>query len=457
MSGDCLSKRIEIEQDDIYWWLGAHADADTVQPLLRRALDSIASGETPNIKVGRRKELYKLKFSNSDAPDYLLKVNRYPSQPRILRRRRISKARHEMLVAEQLTQRGLATPLPLAAGDQYEGRRLVACFLLVPILDDVVDLLRLWLHGALTMVEKHALARELGLYVRHMHDAGLFQDDFAPNNFLVRRGDPMELFAIDFERAVVRGDISDRARRWMIAKLERGMARTSTADRMRFLRHYASGDRDKTRYWWHMASVMAPRLARRDFRRMRASTRRDGGRFRTVASSRCTGYARVDVTDITLERALLDGNVGHTYSTDGVWIIPLVQASSRHLSRTWGAANALALRGLCPSPLAAVRCDSQALLLLQRNSNSSLLADAQPDDATELALRAFFARLFGYGNIDDTLDTKGMVLETTSDGNLRASLLNVQCFRFGSATARMPSQRVTTTVAGLLKDPQRLN
>ncbi len=449
-----MSKRIEIEEGEIHWWLGTHADVSAVRPLLRRALDSLASGETPNIKVGRRKELYKLRLTNGDIPDYLLKVNRYPSNRRILERQRISKARHEMTVAEQLAQRGLATPLPLAAGDQHESGRLVACFLLVPILDDVVDLLQLWLNGELTVAEKHALARELGSYIRRMHDTGLFQDDFAPNNFLVRRGDPMELFAIDFERAVIRRRTSDRARRWMIAKLERGMARTSTTDRMRFLRHYAAGDRDKARHWWQMVSTLAPRLARRDVRRMHANARRGGGRFRSIAGNRYTGYARIDVADATLEHALANLDVGEgvrASSGNGVWITPLVQTSSRQLGRAWGAANAFALRGLCPSPLGAVRYDSKAFLLFQRNRKASLLVDAQPDDATEGALRALFERLFGYGDVGDALDAKGIVVEPTSGGSVRAFLLNVQCFRFGSTNARTTSDRVTSTVVRLMK------
>jgi hypothetical protein len=433
---------------------------------LRRALACLASSETPNesveklfsrhnAKVGRRKELYKLRSTNGDTPDYLLKVNRYPSNRRILGRQRISKARHQMAVAEQLAQRGLATPLPLAAGDQHEGGRLAASLLLVPILDDAVDLLQLWLNGELTMVEKHALARDLGSYVRRMHDAGLFQDDFAPSNFLVRRGDPMELFAIDFERAVIRSGTSDRARRWMIGKLDCGMARTSTTDRMRFLRHYAASDRDKTRYWWQTVSALAPHLARRDVRRMHANARRGGGRFRSIASNRCTGYARIDVSDATLEHALANLDVGEgvrVSSGDSVWITPLVQTSSRQLGRAWATASALALRGLCPSPLGAVRYDSQAFLLLQRNGKASLLTDAQSDDATQGALRALFERLFGYGDVGDTLDAEGIVVEPTSGGRVRAFLLNVQCFHFGSTNVRTTAGRVTNTVVRLMKD-----
>lgn len=444
---------MEIEEGGIHWWLGTHTDVNVVRPLLRQALNALASGETTNIKVGGRKELYKLRLIKADTPDFLLKVNRY--RPHVFGRRRVSKARHEMIIAEELARRGLATPLPLAAGDQREGRRLKACLLLVPILDDVVDLLQLWLNGKLTMTEKHVLARELGSYVRRMHDTGLFQDDFAPNNFLVRRDGPMELFAIDFERAVIRSRTSDRARRWMIAKLDRGMARTSMTDRMRFLRHYSDDDRDQAKYWWQTVNALAPRLARRDFQRMCTSAQRGGGRFRSIAARGCTGYARINVTDDTLRHALvnLDINKGvRASSANGVWITPLGQTSSRQLTRAWGAANALALRGLCPPPLAAVHCNSGAFLLLQRNENASLLADAQRDDLTESALRVLVERLFGYGDINDTLSTEGIVLECTDGDGMRAFLLNVQCFRFGSRNLRTTSSRVAKIVTQLTKD-----
>ena len=51
-----------------------------------------------------------------------------------------------------------------------------------------LDLRRLWLEESSPPRERHALVTAFGALSRQVHDAGVFQDDFAPNNFLVRRG-----------------------------------------------------------------------------------------------------------------------------------------------------------------------------------------------------------------------------------------------------------------------------
>ena len=446
-----MIKRLEIQEGPVHWWLRHGSNVDAVRPLVRQALDALASGELHALKIGRKKALYMLTLIRDGAPDYLLKVNHYPSPRGILRR--MSKARHELSVAEEMVRRGLSTPIPLAAGEQYEGRRLVTCFLLMPILDDVVDLWRLWFVDKLSGVQKHALATVLGKYTRRVHDAGLFQDDFAPNNFLIRRVEPFELFLIDLERARIRARTSKKARRWMLAKLDRGLARASLTDRLRFLHAYAAGDRAEARRWWHVVRRFAPRMARHDVRRVQRNVSRGGGRTRPIASEKWKGYARADISDVALESMLGIAAAGHSggvrvASSGGAWIVPI---PGQLASYVWGAASTLALRGLCPRPLGVLCHDSATLLFLEYVQDASLLATTKPDHNAEGALRALFARLFGYGNVADTLDSHGIVVSPTNGKCLRASLLRVDTFLFGSAVVAEFPRRVDMLTRRLLK------
>jgi hypothetical protein len=136
------------------------------------------------------------------------------------------------------------------------------------------------------MAERRALVEAFARWSRELHEAGIDQDDTAPNNFLVDAAGRFAL--IDFERCRLRDGPLPGARRWtLLAKLFRHQVGVPAADKLRFLRAYlgASADRRARREAWQPIRAELARLRRHDAKRAGAAAfklgrhleREDGG------------------------------------------------------------------------------------------------------------------------------------------------------------------------------------
>jgi hypothetical protein len=419
--------------------------------MLRVALDMLRSGATRNLKTGRRKQLYPLALRGSGAPDHLLKVNDYGPAAGLRRALRGSKARHELQMAEQVTSRGIPTVVPLAAGEWRTRGRLRTCYLLIPILEDVVDLRRLWLEEKLLPRERRALVTAFGALTRQIHDADVFQDDFAPNNFLVRRRVMTELFMIDFERARLCAGNDEAARRFMLAKIDRELAGAPVGDRMRFLCAYCDGDRADARRWWHRVEDFAPKLAHRDFARMSRKATHTGRRFRRLAHGAWRGFAQVGTDDARLLEALpeerLSASAVRIDAGERLWRVRYGGLRQSEAKRIWVMANFLWARGgLCPRPLGTWRRGDQAVLLLERQPEAQSL-DQCPDHRRALAAaRVLLDRLLALAEIREPLLPQGLVIERREGSALRASLAAPH----GVCLVRNPGRKRRERVAELI-------
>jgi len=172
----------------VRWYLREDADPVRLQPLLLRLLSELRGGRLVDRKQhGRRKALFDLALH--PAASHLLKANTYAGMQAVRRRLLGSKARRELARAERCAARGVATPVPLAADEERDALRLRRCLLLVERIPGAEDLGSLWRRrGAggcgLGATEQRAVARAFGAFARRSHDAGIFQEDFALNNFL---------------------------------------------------------------------------------------------------------------------------------------------------------------------------------------------------------------------------------------------------------------------------------
>jgi tRNA A-37 threonylcarbamoyl transferase component Bud32 len=327
------------------WYTPRHA-APEARALGERALAALRAGRLADRKTGRRKELYLLTLAGPEGreaegePDHLLKRRRYTGLAALRRAVRGSRARQELAIAEHLAAQGVATPLPVVGAEERGVLGVRSDLLLVPLLPDTSDLRVLWLTRALAPAELRAVAEAFGALARRAFDAGLFQDDFTPNNVLLRRGEAPELWLIDFERAELRRRVSQQARRWMLAKLSREFGDAPCALRLRFLRAFAG---DAARDLWREQVAFAPRLARRDLGRIARNARRGSRRYARAASGAWRGWARSDA--------------GEPPAPDAAAASDLWWTTWRNLPEScgagvWAVANLLHLRRLAPQPLA---------------------------------------------------------------------------------------------------------
>jgi hypothetical protein len=271
------------------------------------------------------------------------------------------------------------------------------------------------------------LISAFGSLSRRVHHAGIFQDDFAPNNFLARRGASPELFVIDFERARLRGRNDEAARRFMLAKVDRELAGAPAGDRMRFLRAYCGGDRVEARRWWKRVEDFAPTLARRDFVRMARTSTRGGRRFRPVAHGAWRGYARIGWDQDRLLAALPGERPGRgatcVEAIEGLWRIRYGGLRRDEGRRIWVTASFLWSRGgLAPQPLGIWQGVDQTVLLLERRAGVEPLAH-WPDRRRALAAaRTLLDRILALAEIREPPAPEGLLIEPRDGTSLRASL-----------------------------------
>lgn len=369
------------------WWLADGVQLADARDAIGRTLDALESGRLANHKSGRRKGLFHVRLagpggSEADEPfDHLLKRNGYRGVAAWRRRWSGSKARQELARAERLAARGLPTPIPMAAGEERAGGRLRGCWLLVPRLEGAVDLRTLWEAGGLAPTERRALATALGQLARRATDAGLFQDDFAPNNVLIRRGVPPELVMIDFERAEILERVPPPKLWRSLAKLDREMVGASRSDRLRFLTAFAGEER---RTAWAALAAEAPRLLARDLEHLARTLRRPGRRFVPVRDG--DGWSGLARRDLELETLIAEREEPHPAGPVRT-MPPLDEAEAR---RVFATAILLARRGLGPAPRA-----------LWRHATGARLQFEGPrgEPAPPASRRALLRRLTGLAEI----------------------------------------------------------
>jgi hypothetical protein len=223
-----------------------------------------------------RKRFYRIEGGAEPA----LYVKVFAVAPGIARWRyflRRSKARRERSVAKRIERLGLAVARPLAVGEERRLGMLQRSFsvsrdLGARDLRAVLEAMRADGLGRRTLLERFAV------FARKLHDTGVDQDDFSPNNFLVR--DDGSFVLIDFERARVRRRPLG-ARAWtQLAKLHRRDFGISRTDRLRFLSAYlgvrGSAGRAERRAAWQRIWPEFRRIRRRDARRAAEAALKEG-------------------------------------------------------------------------------------------------------------------------------------------------------------------------------------
>ncbi len=425
----------------IRWWLGATADREQVAPLLAAAVDAIESGAM-NLKSGRRKELYRLTLLG-DEPDHLLKVTRYLNGSSWTRRVRKSKARREIEMAAQLHDHEINTPLPVAAGERRRGGFLTACYLLIPLERDAIDLAIL-ANSSARPRDRQAITTRFGALAARLHAIGFRQADFAPNNFLVRLADPPEIVPIDFERASLhtgKAGLDRHERVQSLAKLERHCVDSSSTDRLRFLIAYA-GDRKAARSYWHDIPHAIATLFARDEKRLRPISASGARRHERFRAGDWHGWAVRQGSGNDRVRAWLarDSRAGRIDTQAAFWACSYHARTEPQAADLWATSLALWVRGLAPQPICAVQRGREVRLFLNRNVPSpadktvgqlQVAAERKGIPATR-SLMWLIDRLLGLGEISSQIAAGSVAIVRGSDGSSRATLIDIALFRSGA-------------------------
>lgn len=215
---------------------------------------------------------------------------------------RPSKARRERAIATRLAQLGFEVAAPAAVGERRRLGWLERSYSVIREIDarDLVRLLGGFGGDALAGAERRALLERFGALARRLHEAGVDQDDFAPNNFLARPDGSFVL--IDFERCHVRRGALGDSRWTQLAKLHRRDLGVSRSDRLRFLRAYLGpgSGRAERRAAWQRIWPEFRRIRKHDARHAEQSAFREGRNLARVGDA-WVMRARASAKTISLE------------------------------------------------------------------------------------------------------------------------------------------------------------
>ncbi len=147
----------------------------------------------------------------------------------------------EMWVGRAIAQRGVEFVPPVARAEVGRGSSRWESVVVVPLVESEGLDAFLGRRGTPRRLRSRVLAA-YGRFARQVHDAGVYQDDFDPNNVLLKGTEPeVALALVDAERVkLLSGPLSRGERAWNLAKLNRFRPATRT-DRLRFLLEYAGG------------------------------------------------------------------------------------------------------------------------------------------------------------------------------------------------------------------------
>jgi hypothetical protein len=159
------------------------------------------------------------------------------------------RARRAWSGAARLAARGVAIPELLALLERGATAYLVARFI-----EGAVPLNRLVLErfaGAGSREEvpaKRSMMRQLGHWLRGVHDRGVYHDDWSAKNILaLQSGGEWAFYFLDFESVAPLKPLTYRRRVKNLSQIGDAPAGVTRTDKMRFLLAYAKGDKALTR------------------------------------------------------------------------------------------------------------------------------------------------------------------------------------------------------------------
>jgi len=146
--------------------------------------------------------------------------------------------------AQRLAACGITTPEPVAVVERSGARFLVTRFI-----DGATSLNRLLAErfaGPLSRAEvaaKRTMLRQLGAWLRRLHDEGIYHDDWSLKNILARQcGEAWEFYLLDLESMPPYKWLTTRRRAKNLGQANDAPAGITDTDRMRLLLAYAGAD-----------------------------------------------------------------------------------------------------------------------------------------------------------------------------------------------------------------------
>jgi tRNA A-37 threonylcarbamoyl transferase component Bud32 len=151
-----------------------------------------------------------------------------------------SRARQEFTAASYIHGQGILTAAPLVLAEKKTLGLVGDSAVVLECIEGAQELREFFFYDrSILPAERRQVAEQFGRLTAAIFQKGVFQYDFALNNFLIRReADGFKLYFIDFERVRLKSAVSRKQKIDVLARLGRVGAEIALKDRLRFLRGY---------------------------------------------------------------------------------------------------------------------------------------------------------------------------------------------------------------------------
>ncbi len=190
------------------------------------------------IKRGSYKTIYRSEFGKNSC---IIKTYKNKGLLGLLKSAAVSsRARQEFTAAAYIRGQGILTAAPLILAEKKTLGMVSASAVVLEFIEGAQELREFFFYDrSILPVERRHVAEQFGRLTAAIFQKGVFQYDFALNNFLIRReADGFGLYFIDFERVRLKGAVTREQKINVLARLGRVGAEIALKDRLRFLRGY---------------------------------------------------------------------------------------------------------------------------------------------------------------------------------------------------------------------------
>lgn len=229
---------------------------------------------------------------------YLIKIYYYPGLLQVTKYIfRKSKGQKEFALAENISKKGIPTILPQKVKDKRKFGLLKKSIIITEQLSNCLDLEELFLKRQVKERRlKNEIIEEYGKLARRIHDQGIYQDDFDPNNILYqkRQDNTFQLYFVDFERTKMLKKIPFKTRVHSLAKLNRMGRKLKSTDQLRFLKAYLGPQTTKKELqeWVQKIRQQERNIFLRDKRRAEKRCTSLNSRIGSIKYNNYQGYYR---------------------------------------------------------------------------------------------------------------------------------------------------------------------
>jgi len=331
------------------------------------------------------KSIYTLRFPSGDAGT-LCVVKKYTSGSFIKAAKEIfqpSKAFHEFQTDISISKKDIPTPQPLLVAELMSYGRVSESLLITQFIADAYELKDFLINrqGDITPAQLMRKRREtveaLGRLTAKIFNCGIYQDDYALNNFILKRGGVgTEIYFIDFERVEIKGRLSEQEKTKLLTKLNRVGCEVTIKDRLRFLRSYLKEDtgthKDLKQYARELQRTTLVML-KRDLQRGRLTSVYTA---ETYKKFKIKGYYGICHKSYKAEDLLNQvRNIPHHKNQDIISLncgadshtLKLVRFKGDGAEKIWAAINELKLAGLpIDMPQGFIETKSDGFLMIKR-------------------------------------------------------------------------------------------